>query len=304
MANTVFNSFVNLLLTANVDLPETRKKLIYDSKKFDIWLCTKGKSFFAKNDINSKLSDYFVSNKDKKDITFLYNIGTLKTETVNSEDGLPAEHSYQELLEIPASAYIFSSPNYPKECQINKDYNYEGFAYRVADTKKAYYNLENGTTMYPRNNYDITKLGAYNNNFKDSWKNINEYFDSEYNFSSGYDPREYSTYNVKKDMVVEDQVNITSNSVSFNIQPTNVVGGALLITWYDGKRETLYSNGGTLTTLTGDGKNKKYDLIYENIPETTANCIPVCYMELPKTYNLKDTRVNIQWSENGLFSLV
>ena len=301
--NIVFNSFINLLLTKKVSGTETVKNRIYDSKNFDIWLCSKGKSFFKNNDINTKLNDYFVTTADKNDITFLYNLGTLKTEIVNSEDGLPAEHTYQELLNIPASAYVFSSPNYSKECQINKDYNYEGFAYHVADTNKDY-TLSNGSTMYPRNNYDITKLGTYDTNFKTDWEPINNYFESEYNFSSGYDPREYSTYNVKNDLVIEDQINVASNSVSFDIQPTNVVGGALMITWYDGKRETLYSNGGQLTTLTGDGKSKRYDLKFKNIPQTTAACIPVCYMELPKTYNLKDSRVNIQWSENGLFSLV
>lgn len=302
--NLVFNSFMNLLLTKEVGSNETRKSVIYDSNKFDIWLCSKGKSFFANNDLNTKLGDYFVNGTDDKhDITFLYNLGMLKLTNVNSEDELPSEKTYQELLDIPASAYIFAASQYPKNCSIFKDYNYENFNYNVADGSVLYPLDKN--TLYPRNEYDITKLSNYDSSFKANWENINEYFDAEYNFSTGYNPGEYATYNIIDKPLIEDQINVYSDNVSFNIQPSNTIGGALMITWYDGDRETLYSNGGHLTTASGNSvKNEKYDLIYKNIPTTTANCIPVCYMELPKNYNLKDMTLNIQWSENGLFSLV
>jgi hypothetical protein len=47
----------------------------------------------------------------------------------------------------------------------------------------------------------------------------------------------------------------------------------------------------------------KLPLVYDNYPAKFNECIPVCYMELPKTYNLNSVKMNIQWSENGLFSL-
>ena len=83
-----------------------------------------------------------------------------------------------------------------------------------------------------------------------------------------------------------------------------MVGGALFITWYDGKRLTLYNNNGNLVTDEIDPITKQRNpLMYKSFPEQSGSCIPVCYMDLPQTYNLNKVLLNIEWSENGLFSL-
>ena len=48
---------------------------------------------------------------------------------------------------------------------------------------------------------------------------------------------------------------------------------------------------------------RRNPLMYKSFPEQSGSCIPVCYMDLPQTYNLNKVLLNIEWSENGLFSL-
>lgn len=302
--SVVFNSFLSLLM-GNLS-----KDKIYNDRNFDIWLCSKGRSFSGINYPNYTLSSYYTEDN----ITYLFNLGSLKTETVYSEDGLPSSGCYQMaengFLNIPASAYIFSKIQYPIGCRINKDYNYEGYDYSVADINNVPY-VPGVLQLNKSNNYDITKISAYNLNIMKIWPEIDEYFASEYNFSSGYNEDEYATYNVKQDQLIEDQTNVIAENTKFDIQPTNVIGGALMITWTNGPRVTLYNNNGELTTvsattaLKSDGRevHKPFPVAYKNMPSVTGSCIPVCYMELPKTYNLKDVAMNIQWSEQGLFSL-
>ena len=321
--NVVFNSFMDLLLNPETINKAKSKNLtvkdyIYDNKKFDIWFCSKGIGF--KNDnLKAKLSD---DEFKSHEMTYIGNIGSLRLEDVFSEDGLPNEQSYQELLNIPASAYIFSNYQYPTSCRIRKDYNYQGFNYYVADTsnkiKNEYIANTNIISNYARPfyNYDITETTAfYNKNTKDAWKQNSAYFAQEYNFSSGYNVDEYATYNIEAEQLLEDQINLATNNSKFIIPPNNVIGGALLFTWNGGKRTAYYNLSGKLTTassynytiINAQGKEevieKPLPVVYPNIPVVSGDCIPVCYMELPKTYNLKDAVMNIQWSENGIFSL-
>lgn len=298
--NIVFNSFLNLLVNKD---PKYTKEYIYDINKFDVWFCARGKSFSANNILNNKLDKLF---KEEESLEYLYNLGTLNVENVNSEDGLPSEHFYQDedFLNIPASAYIFSKPQYPVNCKVNKDYNYTAFDYNINDMSDNYKNkiseqYKNNPVLTPENNYDLYNLSGYSA----SWNHISEYFNSEYNFSSGYNSNEYSTYNINQDYLIEDQINVSTKNVSFEILPTNIIGGALLITWYDQQRTNYYYDGKNITSAAMDKNGILNQYAYKNIPTITGNCIPVCYMELPKTYNLKDAVMNIQWSENGLFSL-
>lgn len=322
--NVIFNSFMDLLLnTETINKAKSKnltvKDYIYDNKKIDIWFCSKGIGF-KNNNLKAKLSDdEFASHE----MTYIGNIGSLRLEDVFSEDGLPNEQSYQELLNIPASAYIFSNYQYPTSCRIRKDYNYQGFNYYVADTSNKIKN-ENITTTdlvsnyaRPFYNYDITETTTFINSSdnKKDWKEISSYFAQEYNFSSGYNVDEYATYNIESEQLLEDQINLVTDNSKFVIPPNNVVGGALLFTWYSGSRTPYYNLSGKLTTtssysytiINSQGEEevieKSLPVVYPNMPLVSGDCIPVCYMELPKTYNLKDAVMNIQWSENGLFSL-
>ena len=316
----VFNAFKNLLFKTG----SKENKDLYNSIYFDAWICPKGKNFKYNNELDAQLSAYFESTGTgiNKSIGYIGNLGILQRENVFSEDGLPSEDCYQSdnFLNIPASAYIFSTRQFPSNCNIDRDYNYTAFNYYVDDTSLDKYwepshSMEPGVSydpvMGPKENYDLTKVySVYDaqNGFHDktmnAWEPVSGYFKSEYNFTSGYDPIEYATYNIKEMPLVENQMNVKSSVRQFDIPPVNMVGGALFITWYDGKRLTLYNNNGNLVTDEIDPITKQRNpLMYKSFPEQSGSCIPVCYMDLPQTYNLNKVLLNIEWSENGLFSL-
>ena len=311
--NLVFNSYLNLLLDDRYT-----KKDIYDFNKFDIWFCSRGRNFNngADNALNVRLDKLFEDPLDNKgqdpNILYLSNLGGFSVDNVFSEDGLPSEKTYQEELNIPVSAYIFSKMMYPTKCKVNRDYNYVPFEYVVDDGSLSDDILSkySSASLSPENNYgfqnmaDFSSTSAFWNKNSAAWSEISGYFGSDYNFSSGYLTSEYSIYNVNRDLFVEDQINIVSPNSNFDILPASMVGGALFITWDDGERIKLYKNGDRLTTATIEDVAKyNWPLVYDNYPAKFNECIPVCYMELPKTYNLNSVKMNIQWSENGLFSL-
>lgn len=294
----VFNSFLKLLMSGK------EKEEIYNKMSFDLWFCSKNINF--SNDLDDRLGNYFDANNSKQ-ILYIGNLGNMEIQNVFSEDGLPTEDCYQSsgFLNIPASAYIFSKHNYPRDCRIDQDYNYMGYDYYVEDTTL---NLDsNQAIMEPENNYDITSLSAmdfYEHYVKPTWQNIGPYFKTEYGFTSGYDDKEYSIYNIEKLPLVEDQFNVYSNNTKFDIQSTNIIGGAFLVTWYDGERANVYNdNGKEVLEELNQVTKQKNPLIYANKPTEPQNSILVSYTELPKTFNLNKMSMNIQWSENGLFSI-
>lgn len=316
--NKVFNSFIYNVLMKNLDNIEQTD--IYEPTNFDIWFCSKNKSF--DNRITLTLKDLITmfpnSNKNKGDnfninnisAIYLDNLGQTDIETVSDEDGLPSVSSYQSMLNIPASAYMFSKNNAPVDLSIRQDSNYNSFDYYVKDTIN---NIPIGAAALKReNDFNIEKLTDTTVDL-DYWNNYcKEYFDSEYNFSAGYSDTEYNIFNVKKDLLVENMVNLHAIDSDIDILPTDYVGGALLITWYNGPRKELYNYQGklyykeSLDNLFGEKNIDKSTIFmdpqYSLFPENYSDSIPVCYIELPKTYNLKDTKINIQWSENGIFS--
>ena len=316
----VFNAFKKLLFDAG----SGETKDLYNSIYFDAWICPKGKNFAGSNGLNSRLSTYFKDSYKgiNKAIDYIGNLGILQRENVFSEDGLPSEDCYQSdnFLNIPESAYIFSTRQFPRNCNVDRDYNYTAFKYYVDDTSLDKYQEPSQSMgprtsydpiMGPKENYDLTKVYSVHdaqNGFHEKtmhdWEPVSGYFKSEYNFTSGYDPTEYATYNIKEIPLVENQMNVKSPVKQFDIPPVNMAGGTLFITWYDGQRLALYNNNGNLVTDEIDPVTKqKNPLMYKSFPAQSGKCIPVCYMDLPQTYNLNKVLLNIEWSENGLFSL-
>ena len=350
MANnsTTFNSFLNLLL-ARRSRTDSNKKLtkteIYDNCKFDLWFCAKGRSFSGTEfqSLDLQLDTLFPSNKAEDEgiippkdnslyppnIMYLRNLGNLDIQTVFSEDGLPSEETYQHLLDIPASAYIFSKNQYPIESKVNQDYNYKAIDFYVADTSElpnAQYDVQTvlnndvdimpfpyrrwpnvKKTLSPYNKYSLASAFdmGYIKNEKEKkyWERNNKYFLTDYGFSSGYEQAEYYKYNVPEETVIDDQTNFYSDTLSFDLPSVNTIGGALLVTWYDGERRNIYYNNGDFTTAATKDSGKPNQLVYENMPVSTGESIPCFYMELPKNYNLKAVNLNIEWSENGIVSL-
>lgn len=313
--NKIFSSFVyNVLLSGKT------KDEIYQPTNFDLWFCYKNKSFDNKKDLTlGDLSGMFHDSNDNKGANFninkisaiyLSNLGQFSIENVSKEDGLPATMSYQEMLDIPASAYLFSKYDAPVKTPLKKDTCYMNFKYYVNDT---FHTDEAENVLDRTNDFDINRIG--NDDIVDDWNDYcRKYFETDYNFSSGFSATDYNVYDVKRDYVVEDMTNIRSSDKGFDIIQTNsntYVGGALLITWYNNKREPLYNYEGKLyyedvleKKLSGTDINVKFmNPAYKLFPVNYNKAIPFCYIELPKTYNLKDNKINVQWSENGIVTL-
>lgn len=307
----VFNSYVyNILLS--------QKQSIYDSINFDVWFCHK---INIDNNCNLKLWNFpFFSEQagntganfdiDKIGAIYLGNLGSLTLENVSKEDGLPPSGNYQDenWLNIPASAYIFSNYSNLHNTNLTVDDNF------YADTVNHDYYVEDSFSK-PTNIKPTTLVANKANNFNVSGINSSEkeYFESEYSFSSGYDINEYRIYNVNLKPLIESQTNFKSTNSEFLISPTNYDGGALLISWYNDTRTKLYNYDGKLyypgvkyTPGTEDyDKNEKFKIpTYNAFPVYYWQAIPCCYFNLPKNYSLKDTEINIRWSENGIFSFM
>ena len=313
--NKIFSSFVyNVLLSGKT------KDEIYQPTNFDLWFCYKNQSFDNKKDLTlGDLSGIF-SNSDKNkganfninkiSAIYLSNLGQFSIENVSKEDGLPATMSYQEMLDIPASAYLFSKYDAPVKTPLKKDTCYMNFKYYVNDT---FHTDEAEKVLDRTNDFDINRIG--DDDIVTDWNDYcRKYFETDYNFSSGFSATDYNVYDVKRDYVVEGMTNIRSSDKGFDIVQTNsntYVGGALLITWYNNKREPLYNYEGKLyyedvleKKLEGTDINVKFmNPAYKLFPVNYNKAIPFCYIELPKTYNLKDNKINVQWSENGIVTL-
>lgn len=315
--NKIFNSFVyNVLLSGKT------KDEIYQPTNFDLWFCYKNQSFDNKKELRlSDFSGMFHDSNDNKGDNFninkisaiyLSNLGQFSIENVSKEDGLPATMSYQEMLDIPASAYLFSKYDAPRRTPLKRDTCYKDFDYYVDDT---FHEKESNYVLDRTNNFDITQIP--NNEMVNYWKEYcKDYFENDYNFSSGFSATDYNVYNVERDYVVEDMTNLRSENKDFDIVQTNsntYIGGALLITWYNGNRVPLYSYEGKLyykdtlkDVLEKQNSTKNVEFMtpaYKLFPSDYNMAIPFCYIDLPKSYNLKDNKVNVQWSENGIVSV-
>lgn len=315
--NKIFNSFVY-----NVLLNGKSKEQIYHPTNFDLWFCYKGQNIDNKKELKlgdlKNIFDDSSKNKgsnfniNKISAVYLSNLGQFSIENVSKEDGLPPTVSYQEMLDIPASAYLFSDHNTPNKTPLKSDTYYTSFDYYVDDSINS---IPQGATVLNRtNNYNIETLNAEIKNYWDSY--CKEYFESNYNFSSGFFSGDYNVFDVNRNYVIEDMTNIRSADKDFDIVQTNsntYVGGALLISWYNSTRKPLYNYEGklyykeTLKQLLNDQKSTKsvdfMDPTFKLFPINYSNAIPFCYIELPKTYNLKDNKLNVQWSENGIVTL-
>lgn len=313
--NKIFSSFVyNVLLSGKT------KDEIYQPTNFDLWFCYKNQSFDDKKNLTlGDLSGIFSNSNENKGANFninkisaiyLSNLGQFSIENVSKEDGLPATMSYQEMLDIPASAYLFSKYDAPVKTPLKKDTCYMNFKYYVNDT----FHIDEAENVLDRtNDFDINRIG--NDDIVTDWNDYcRKYFETDYNFSSGFSATDYNVYDVKRDYVIEGMTNIRSSDKGFDIVQTNsntYVGGALLITWYNNKREPLYNYEGKLyyedvleKKLEGTDINVKFmNPAYKLFPVNYNKAIPFCYIELPKTYNLKDNKINVQWSENGIVTL-
>lgn len=220
-------------------------------------------------------------------MVYLGNLDGMKVETTD-DSGMAKAGTYPQMFEIPVSGYLFSQKGCPKDIPFTNDFAYKSFNYSVYNRK-----LEDTFT----GNYVPDSEAE-----KALWKAARvPYFESEYNFSSGYNSSEYTKYGVDDKNLVGEYVSIGTNDVSLSADIHNSIGGALLITRYTGKRIRDYNK------YSEDWPTYSAECLTCSatpsmpIHETSGEAIPCMYFELQKTYKLNNAVINIQWSENGLF---
>ena len=248
----------------------------YDPTYYDIWLCPRGISLSSNdgglNEINATLAS--MSNVFAKEaMTYLGIIGNQHIEC-NGDDGMHLERTYQEVFDIPVSAYLFSKT----ECcsdTFQLDPCYTAFTYDV------YYQRSHGKAVGDEYfTWHSNGPGSY-------WPNKQKHFNSVYNFASGYDSSEYYRFDGPKDYMLGDNASMMADKVSLSSDVHNATGGGLLITWYSGNRSS--------------DVNKMISAYPVDAFTEGKAAIPCIYYELPLNYKLNNAIVNIQWSENGLY---
>lgn len=301
MSSHMLNSYITLARKLKTDSYFKSSDALYNPAYYDVWLCPKGITFSGVNGINESLYSLSTGKNpvlSEDYMTHLGMLGNLHLETID-DDSMPSERSYQELFDLPVSAYMFSK----SECTstvFKQDPCYPNYDYSVYD-KKLHYDAHGD---------DYFK----NSGITTNWKNRQIYFQTEYNFSSGFKPEEYIRYSGPKDYLYENNTVLMSDAVSMNTDVHNSQGGALLVTWYSGARVANISADYVNTiskcdtlehTKTWSACSGTYMLTSArpvNAFSKETPAIPCIYYEMPLTYKLKNAVVNIQWSENGLYT--
>lgn len=283
MSNYVFNAYLYDVMTGTV-----KGKDYYRANMFDVWLCPSGiKLYSEQNPKNLRFSDDLFKRKFPEDkLVYLGNLGNMLVRT-QEEDGMPSISSYQEIFDIPASAYIFSVNDCPPNIPIQNDFCYTAYDYSVDEVTRNH--------------------GNYLDGFADTvgWKRREKYFQSEYGFSNKFDKDnpEYEIYEIPTTYLKGPETTLSATDVSLSGNLHGAVGGALLVSRYTGKRiRDISGNLVYKDPATWAQNSAEYIATSARpISSTSANSIPCVYYELPKSYKVSNAVVNIQWSENGLF---
>ena len=303
MSSCVFNSYLKLVN----DRVMKEKKPFYESGYFDVWLCPGGMSFSGINDINANMYTYSKNNVfDPEAMTHLGILGKIDIEC-NGDDGMNMENTYEEIFDLPLSAYLFSEHDCPQGITFTTDTCYTAYDYEVYD-RRLHQSAEGIRYI---SEYDDS--GKATTNSPPYWDSRSRYFQTEYNFSNNYDQNEYKIYDGPQDYLVGNNVMPMTNNVSLNSDVHNSQGGALLITWYSGARianiSADYVNRIKLCrtkeeTAAWSACSGTYMLTSARPVDAFTEgkaAVPCIYYELPLNYKLKNAIVNIQWSENGLY---
>ena len=290
MSSYVFNSYIYKLNSG-------KYRDFYNPSYFDVWFCPRGISLSGCNTTSATmytLNDKFSENH----MVYFGNLGNMHVEC-NDGSGLPSEATYQEIFDLPASAYMFSR-ECPGSAAICKDQCYIDYEYSVEDMRE--YTSAVGDKYITDGQKSHTM-----------WKTRSKYFTSEYNFASAYDAGEYTRYGMPDNSVKGENISLMAEQPTLNTTAHNAQGGALLVTWYTGKRladiSADYVN--SLITSSDPEDIKTWRSISGEYASTSSMPVdtfdennaatPCIYYELPMDYKLSNATVNIKWSENGLY---
>jgi hypothetical protein len=277
MSSLVFNSYLKQLNSCTGDF--------YNPNYFDVWLYTKTESFKGKNTPDLIVADPVF---EKDYMVYLGNLGNMAVQSVDNA-GMYSVSSYQSLFNIPVSAYLFSKQDCPQASYLKNDIEYSSYDYSV--TARRMTKPSDGCYIPTA----TPGIGA-------DWAERSAYFVSEYNFSDSYTGNEYNVFDGPKERLVEKNIAMNTDNVSLSGNIHNNIAGSLLITRYVGQRiydisaDRLRSDPSVWQTCSAEY------IATSATPLNPGESIPCMYMELPMTYKLSNAVVNIQWSENGLFT--
>lgn len=129
--------------------------------------------------------------------------------SINKDTETEPEHSYQEIYNIPMSAYLFSTQtNY--NGILSNDWNYHSYNYDPLECAKdgiEYTQILN--TSRPAFPY--------------------KYWETNYSFSSGYDSIEYKMYNIDEDIAPENKVCFYTQDKQYTVSRAGIKYGAFCI---------------------------------------------------------------------------
>lgn len=256
----------------------------FDNCRFDAWFLY---NYNYQNPALSAVNLTFQEAIGDTTCEYLGALNNAKLETVSTIDGLEAELSYEALFNTPVSAYLFSEQDKPKTgTMIERDIYYETFDYTVYDAKKYDYDMERYPCIAGYENHSNGRRPVDEDNSEyDNYLSFISHF-SEYGFNSGYDPSEYRIYGIAEEPACEDQINLKVDNSSFTVKDGAFVGNGILVTWYNGERATENERG----------------YIF-NEPKNPDSCIPCAYFQLPLSYRPGVSKLKVEWSDNGLFSV-
>lgn len=290
MSSYVFNSYIN-------KLNSYKNENFYNPKFFDVWFCSRGISLYGRNDLSATL--YTLSDKfPQEHMVYFGNLGNMHAEC-NDGANMQPDTTYQEIFDLPTSAYMFSSAC-PGSAAIRKDQCYKDYGYSVEDMRE--YTSAAGDDYIMKRVRDNTR-----------WSTRSKYFCSEYNFASAYDAGEYTRYGIPDQAVKGENISLMAEQQSMNTNAHNAQGGALLVTWYSGSRIADISAGTVSALMTSSDPEdiSKWRSISAEYASTSSMpvgafvenyaAVPCIYYEMPVDYKLTNSTVNIKWSENGLY---
>lgn len=167
-----------------------------------------------KGDINinwDDISEYFIQDFGSlNDISYL---------SYNKDSLLEPVYSKEQIFDIPASGYVFTSGFNKTGNFLLSDWSYKPEFYKDNDVK--YYIFES-TEPYKVND--------------------TEYWHANYNFQSGYKPEEYMVYDLKEEYFDESRIQLNAESKKYNVEKSYKKMAAIAIVYlYDlNKTENKY----------------------------------------------------------------
>ncbi len=301
--NVVFAAYINALGNRKIRQDQPQKYRLYAVPKLD---GIKSSKCVNEPDLtfNKLLTEHYgIGISSSKFLTEFYN---LDITTVNDLTRDYSEISYNKILNIPASAYLFSIHDCPQTCSIKDDYNYVAYDYHVADMRNYHFTTEDvamkeliekwpGMFETVNENGNVIETGKLINEYK-NWVHNNyvgygldesklyynvrcffdenfkyKYWSETYAFADCFDESEYRIFDIPVTYLDENSIQLESDESINNIE-------------MDG---SPYPFTGIICTY-------KIADDYE---------IPVFYVDLYKTITAKKKVVNLQFSTNGILSV-